>query len=111
MAMHSKSNAPDASRNGGMEKKMEVQKVLAALGQIEAAIASGRLTEAMAHNAMVNLDRATPCFGKAAGEWKKVIGFEDGHEVVAPYTIQDLSEFVANKREMFAAHPYMLERE
>ena len=89
---------------------MQVQKVLAALDKIEAAIASGKLTGAMAQNAMVNLDRATPCFGKAAGEWKNVIGFEDGHEVVAPYTIQDLSEFVAHKREMFAAHPYMLER-
>lgn len=89
---------------------MQVQKVLAALDQIEAAMAAGKLTEAMAQNAMVNLDRATACFGKAASEWKRVVGFENGHEVVAPYTTQDLREFVANKREMFAAHPYMLER-
>lgn len=89
---------------------MQVQKVLTALDQIETAMEAGKLTDAMVQNAMVNLDRATSCFGRAAGEWRKVLGFENGHEVVAPYSEQDLREFVANKRAMFAAHPYMMER-
>lgn len=89
---------------------MQVQKVLAALAQIEAALAANKVTAEMAHKAMVNLDNATQCFGKSAGEWKKVIGFENGHEVVPNYTIQDLAEFVANKREMFANNEYMMSR-
>lgn len=90
--------------------QMQVQKVVAAIEQIEAAMASGKLTEKMAHNAMVNLDRATPCFGRSAAEWKKTIGFASGFPVIPDYTKADLQEFLENKKSMFAQHSYVLDR-
>lgn len=89
---------------------MQVQKVLSALSQIEAALSAGALTEQQINNAMANLDRATSCFGKSARQWRKVGRIENNVEICPPYTAQDLREFVAHKREMFAQHPYIAER-
>jgi hypothetical protein len=84
------------------------KKILAACDQIDAALDSGKLTEAMIQNAMANLDRATPSFGKAATEWQRVATVTGNTHTTHPYTAQDLREFVANKRAMFAAHPHLV---
>lgn len=89
---------------------MQVQKALKFMAQIEEALEAGVLSEQMAHNAMVNLDRALGSFGRRAGDWRKNLGFENGNQIPYYYSAQDLREFVAHKREMFAKHPYMLDR-
>ena len=85
-------------------------KVLApTLDKVESMIDS--LSAEQMHNAMVNIDRIAPCFGKGWTEFR-TWHFEpfEGKgmlNVYDPCTKEQLTAFVANKRAMLAAHPYV----
>ena len=83
------------------------KKLAQTLTVVEARIDS--LTADQMHNAMVNLDRMLPSFGKGWSEFRTFHFVNNGrdHEFDA-CTKEQLAAYVAHKRDMLAQHSYLI---
>ncbi|CAB4197255.1 hypothetical protein UFOVP1309_2 [uncultured Caudovirales phage] len=89
---------------------MTNSKFIAAVEQCEARMQE--LTPAQMANAMINLDRLAPSFGKSAQEfrtWKFTERVENETEW-DPVTPDQFGAYIAHKRAMINAHPYIAQR-
>ena len=68
----------------------------------------GKLSAQEMANAMVHLDRLAPCFGKSSQEfrtWHFIPGTDKTE--FDPVTQEQFAAYIAHKRDMLSAHPYV----
>ena len=70
--------------------------------------AAKNLTPAQMGNAMVNIDRMAPSFGKSNQEFR-ILKFVEGVQVYDDVTPEQFAAFVAHKVEMVKNNAYLVE--
>lgn len=90
---------------------MTSAKFVAAIDQCESRINAGNLTSQEMANAMIHLDRLASCFGKSSQEFRTWHFLPGGDKTeFDPVTHEQFAKYIAHKREMIAAHPYVATR-